>query len=137
MELMSRIDFTSLTGRYSSSLNLTFFIDLNSIRAHIETAFHKKIARRLRELRNDTIWINGEDVSMAFKPMKMGLRIANLVEPWQLFESKYLRVKSTFSELYRVEFTDEEMKEDLDMLKNLHSKLLEHKMVSDTVTMLN
>ncbi len=56
---------------------------------------------------------------MAFKPMKMGLRVANLVEPWSLFEQKYLRVKSTFSELYRVEFTDEEMKEDLDMLKNL------------------
>lgn len=59
---------------------------LTFIRAHIETAFHKKIARRLRELRNDTIWVNGDDVSMAFKPMKMGLRIANLVESWGVFE---------------------------------------------------
>lgn len=80
MELMLKIVFLFLTG-------ISFLLDLS--RAHIETAFHKKVARRLRELRNDTIWINGEDVSMAFKPMKMGLRIANLVEPWQLFEQKY------------------------------------------------
>ena len=51
---------------------------------------------------------------MAFKPMKMGLRVANLVEPWTLFEQKYMRVKNTFSELYRVEFTDQETKDDLE-----------------------
>ena len=54
---------------------------------------HKKVARRLREIRNDTIWINGEDVAMAFKPMKMGLRVAHLSEPWDTFEEKYKRVR--------------------------------------------
>jgi hypothetical protein len=58
----------------------------------LETVFHKKVARRLRDIRNDTIWIDGEDVAMAFKPMKMGLRIATLVEPWPVFKEKYLRV---------------------------------------------
>jgi hypothetical protein len=51
-------------------------------RAHLETVLHKKVAHRLREIRNDTIWINGEDASMAFKPLKMGLRIAHLAEDW-------------------------------------------------------
>lgn len=48
-----------------------------------------------------------------------------------------MRVKNTFSELYRIEFTDKEMKEDLDQLKQLHSKLLEYKMVTDTVVLIN
>lgn len=61
-------------------------------RAHIETLLHKKVARRLREIRNDTIWINGEDVAMAFKPMKMGLRIAHLGGSWSEFEETYKRV---------------------------------------------
>lgn len=118
MVSMSKIGSSSLTGTLISPL-LYFPFSLTPItikphydilyRAHLETAFHKKIAKRLRELRNDTIWVNGEDVSMAFKPMKMGLRVANLIEPWSLFEQKYQRVQSTFKELYRVEFTDEEM----------------------------
>jgi hypothetical protein len=75
---------------------------------------HKKVARRLREIRNDTIWINGEDVAMAFKPMKMGLRIAHLSEPWDVFADKYKRVKNTFEELYRIQLTEQEVNEDLD-----------------------
>lgn len=67
---------------------------------------HKKVARRLREIRNDTIWINGEDVSMAFKPMKMGLRIAHLADNWQTFEDKYKRVRSTYEELFKINVTD-------------------------------
>lgn len=63
---------------------------------------HKKVARRLREIRNDTLMINGEDVSMAFKPMKMGLRIAHLNESWDTFEEKYRRVQSTCEELFRI-----------------------------------
>lgn len=63
---------------------------------------HKKVARRLREIRNDSIWINGEDVAMAFKPMKMGLRIANLADDWASFEEKYHRVRSTYQELYKI-----------------------------------
>lgn len=64
------------------------------------TAFHDRVARRIRELRNDTIWINGEDVAMAFKPMKMGLRMAHLADSWQGFLDRYNRVLTTFSELY-------------------------------------
>jgi hypothetical protein len=88
-------------------------------RAHLETLLHKKVARRLREIRNDTIWINGEDVAAAFKPMKMGLRIAHLTEPWEVFVEKYQRVRSTYEELYRIQLTDEEIKEDLDHLRKL------------------
>ncbi len=54
---------------------------------------------------------------MAFKPMKMGLRVANLVEPWLLFKEKYMRVRSTFQELYKIEISDEDIKEDLENLK--------------------
>lgn len=87
------------------------------------TALHKRIAKRLREIRNDTIWINGEDVSMAFKPMKMGLRMANLMEEdasWDGFQEKYMRIKSTFEELYnmpKMEMSDELIQTDLDYLK--------------------
>ena len=52
----------------------------------METVLHKRLARRLREIRNDTIWINGEDVAMAFKPLKMGLRVAHLADSWEVFE---------------------------------------------------
>lgn len=77
-----------------------------SNRAHIETILHKKVAHRLRELRNDTIWINGEDIATAFKPMKMGLRVAHLAEPWETFLEKYQRVRSTYEELYRINLTE-------------------------------
>ena len=76
--------------------------DRHFYRAHIETVLHKRVAHRLREIRNDTIWINGEDIATAFKPMKMGLRIAHLSEPWDTFVEKYQRVRSTYEELYRI-----------------------------------
>jgi adenylosuccinate synthase len=85
MASTSRTDFSYQTGNVEFS-SLIF-------RAHIETVLHKKVARRLREIRNDTIWINGEDVAAAFKPMKMGLRIAHLTEPWDIFVEKYQRVR--------------------------------------------
>jgi hypothetical protein len=72
---------------------------------------------RLREIRNDTIWVNGEDIAMSFKPMKMGLRMAHLDEPWEEFAEKYMRVRSTFEELYSIKMKDEEIKADLDWLK--------------------
>jgi ppGpp synthetase/RelA/SpoT-type nucleotidyltranferase len=95
------------------------------------------VARRLREIRNDTIWINGEDVSMAFKPMKMGLRIAHLNENWETFVEKYMRVKHTYEELFKIQITEQETKEDLEHLHFLQSRLKKHKMVQDTVVMLN
>jgi hypothetical protein len=72
----------------------------------LETLLHKKVAWRLRELRNDTIWINGEDVSMAFKPMKMGLRVAHLGDDWASFEEKYMRVRQTYLELFRIDISE-------------------------------
>ena len=104
---------------------------------------HKRIARRLREIRNDTIWINGEDVSMAFKPMKMGLRMANLMEAdgsWADFQDKYMRIKATFEELYampKMDLNDELIKTDLDYLRQLHSIVKEKGLVKDTVVLLN
>ena len=77
------------------------------------------MARRLRDIRNDTIWIDGEDVAAAFKPMKMGLRIATLVEPWTMFTEKYMRVSQTFHELYKIEIPESDIKEDLESLKQL------------------
>ena len=40
----------------------------DNFRAHLVTIYQRKIAKRLRELRDDTIWISGEDMCMAFKP---------------------------------------------------------------------
>lgn len=56
---------------------------------------------------------------MAFKPLKMGLRVAHLAETWDSFEEKYQRITQTYKELYRIELTDEEIKLDLDELKQL------------------
>ncbi len=69
------------------------------------TALHKRVSMRLREIRNDTIWVNGEDVSMAFKPLKMGLRVAHLAEAdcnWEDFLEKYIRIKTTYEELFNI-----------------------------------
>jgi hypothetical protein len=85
MVLILRTVFLSQIGKNLKSLSLD--------RAHIETLLHKKVARRLREIRNDTIWINGEDVAAAFKPMKMGLRVAHLSDSWDTFVEKYQRVR--------------------------------------------
>lgn len=51
---------------------------------------------------------------MAFKPLKMGLRIANLNEPWVTFAEKYQRVRQTYEELFRIQLTEQEVKDDLD-----------------------
>jgi PHP family Zn ribbon phosphoesterase len=98
-------------------------------RAHIETILHKKVAHRLRELRNDTIWINGEDIATAFKPMKMGLRVAHLAEPWETFLEKYQRVRSTYEELYRINLTEQEVADDLEQLRLLQSVMKKYKMI--------
>ena len=98
---------------------------------------HKKVAHRLRELRNDTIWINGEDVAMAFKPMKMGLRMVHLTDAWGRFEEKYQRVRTTFEELYKIQLNEEEVRDDLDNLKQLQDKLKGTNIIQDTAVMIN
>jgi len=39
---------------------------------------HRKIRDKIRQTRADKIWLSCEDMTQAFKPMKMGLRLANL-----------------------------------------------------------
>ena len=39
--------------------------------------------------------------------MKMGLRMANLLEPWKDFEEKYTRIKTTSERLYQVSLDKE------------------------------
>lgn len=131
MESTSRTGFTFPTGKTLKVLDSFLF------RAHIETVLHKKVAHRLREIRNDTIWINGEDIATAFKPMKMGLRVAHLAEPWETFVEKYQRVRSTYEELYRINLTEKEVADDLEQLHLLQSILKKYKMIQDTVVMLN
>ena len=106
-------------------------------RAHIVTTYHKKLAKRLREIREDTIWIDGEDVCMAFKPQKMGLRMAHLHETWEQFVEKYMRILSTYRELYKIEVTEDEVKADLEFLRELHSELKERHIIQDTVNLLH
>src|SRR3569833_2419603 len=75
---------------------------------------------------------------MAFKPMKMGLRMAHLmVVYWVEFLEKYMRVKMTFEELYNIKMNDEEIKTDIEYIKQLQNLVKEHKLVTDTVTLLN
>lgn len=114
MALISKKGSLYLQGIYFLILHFNFN------RAHIVTALQKRVAMRVREIRNDTIWINGEDVAMAFKPMKMGLLMAHLVEDtWEEFLEKYMRVMNTFEELYKIKMNDEEIKTDLDYIKQL------------------
>mmetsp|Transcript_15134 Transcript_15134/g.10993 ORF Transcript_15134/g.10993 Transcript_15134/m.10993 type:complete len:157 (-) Transcript_15134:87-557(-) len=80
---------------------------------------------------------------MAFKPMKMGLRVAHLAEnnySWPDFKEKYLRVMSTYQELFgcgELSAQEPEIANDLDFLRRLQECLREDKLVDDTVVMLN
>lgn len=75
-----------------------------SNRCHIETELHKAIAYKVREIREDTVWINGSDIAMTFKPLKMGLRMAHLVEDdWKTFKTKYERIIKSAEKLYRID----------------------------------
>lgn len=56
---------------------------------------------------------------MAFKPLKMGLRMAHLADNWENFERKYRRILVTYEELFRIKLTEEEMQMDFEYLKQL------------------
>jgi adenylosuccinate synthase len=75
-----------------------------SDRCNIVTGIHKEIAKKIKKIREDDVWLSGQDISQAFKPMKMGLRVCHLIEDWDAFQEKYLRIRKTCQELYRVEF---------------------------------
>jgi len=57
----------------------------------------------LKEVRNDSIWINGEDITQAFRPLKMGLPISRLADSWERFEETYNRVENSGKQLFNIE----------------------------------
>ena len=103
------------------------------------TILHKLVAERMQELRKDSIWIDGEDVTSAFKPMKMGLLVAHLVEDWEEFVAKYNRVRKTFQALFNMDhkLNEEEIAKDLENLRLLREELIMNKYVHDTAILLN
>ena len=59
-----------------------------SDRANLVTHFHKEVAEKLSNARGDSRHkdILGQDVSNAFKPLKLAIRISELVMDWKIFE---------------------------------------------------
>jgi len=56
------------------------------IRAHLVTKVHRKVSKKIRNLRNDHIWLSSEDLANAYKPLKMGLRMSSLCDhEWHKF----------------------------------------------------
>jgi hypothetical protein len=50
----------------------------------------------LKEIRQDKIWLNPEDICYSFKPAKLGLRVIHLTGgPWQEFVQKYEKIQNT------------------------------------------
>ena len=102
------------------------------------TALHRKIAERLYEIRSKSgVWISRTDIAYAFKPLKMGLRVSNLHEPWNEFVETYDRVNSTCSQLLRVELSKEERDADLEAFQKVRSVIKRNQMMHDTSFLLN
>ena len=97
----------------------------------------------MREIRSDKILLDKEDICYSFKPMKMGIRMAHLIEgshgpSFASFVETYDRVTATSEKLFRVTLTPEEREVDLDKFHQLYSTFKEHKsLVCDTVSILN
>lgn len=66
---------------------------------------HRKIELRIKEARADKIWLNSDDVALAFKPLKMGLRLALLRDDWNGFEGAYGRILNTCDKIFKIEVT--------------------------------
>ena len=62
------------------------------------------------------------DLAYAFKPMKMGLRAAHLRD-WQEFVESYTRISKTVQQLFRIEISEEEIKDDLETFKQMRDIL--------------
>lgn len=69
--------------------------------------------------------------------MKMGLRMINLIEPWQKFEEKYNRILKTTETLYNIKMDPEEVFQDLENLKILREIITKSDLIHDTVVHLN
>jgi hypothetical protein len=101
------------------------------------TSLHKQLVKRLKELRHDAPWLTGEDMTHAFKPMKMALRMSHLVDDWSEFEDKYQRVRKTCEQLFNLSLSPEELAIDLESLKLLRDIAKNNGLVTDTVVLLN
>ena len=105
---------------------------------HMVTVLHRKIRDKVRAARNDSIWLSGEDVCQAFKPLKMGLRTAILFdEPWLEFVDTYDRILKTGETLFNVKVEPEEREKDLDYFGRLGTILRDGALVDDTILVLN
>jgi len=61
-DLLNDLDALNNNGiDYSQRLSI-------SDRCHLVTASHRKIKSKLREIRQDKIWLDAEDVCLSFKP---------------------------------------------------------------------
>jgi len=98
---------------------------------------HTRVAERVRSFRNDTIPLDGEDVAGSFKFLKLGLRVVDLMSDWASFAEKYQRIYNTFEDLFNIRLDPKDVNRDLDDLKQLHSVLKDHKMIADTVSLIN
>ena len=76
---MSRVEHNGfdLKGRL-------FFSD----RCHLVTNLHHKIALRLNKVRKAQVPLLGECVSESFKPLRLGLRMVDILD-WPSFTEKY------------------------------------------------
>ena len=113
-----------------------------SDRCSLVTALHHKIEERLRYVRkeafeDDELWLHGQCITHAFKPMKMALRVSHLVDDWNEFHDKYSRILSTCEKLFNIQLSPEEVKSDLDAFMSLRDVLVDNKLVDDTVVLLN
>ena len=81
--------------------------------------------------------MSAQDVCYSMKPLKMGLRVCSLMESWDVFTAHYDRVTRTCELLYQLKLTDEEREKDLEDFKKLREILKKHKLVKDTVLLIN
>lgn len=64
-----------------------------SDRCHFITALQHKICDKLKDIRQDKIWLDSQDICSSFKPARLGLRVVHLtLGSWQDFVDKYDRV---------------------------------------------
>ena len=102
-----------------------------SDRCNLVTVFHHRIQERLRQVRkeafeDDELWLHGECIAQAFKPMKMALRVSHLVDDWSEFHDKYSRVRSTCEKLFNIQLTEEEVKTDLEAFRSLRDVFVDN-----------
>ena len=92
---------------------------------------------RKEAFEDDELWLHGECITQAFKPMKMALRVSHLVDDWDEFHDRYTRVRSTAEKLFNIQLSKEEAQQDLDAFMALRDVLIDNKLVDDTVVLLN